>query len=172
MSANDGIQRIVGMTLIAVIGTLAVVGVLLFVFYVIGGFSQGMQNGIQGQDAVSEAMNNYNYQLDLVQEQTQRLDMYYAAKTSTSMTQPEFESWLATIQSLTAVFIQRENNATAAGQTYLKYLEPGSGEYDRVVDNENVTASDIAKVTATYNGNVYLYNLEYGITYGNLSYLE
>jgi len=146
--------------------------VLLFAFYVMGGFSHSLPDDIQGQDAVSEAMNNYNYQLDLVQEQTQRLDMYYAAKTSTSMTQPEFESWLATIQSLTREFINRENNATAAGNVYLKYLDPNSNEYNRVIQNDEVTVSDISKITATYNGNVYIYDQEYGNTYGNLSYLE
>jgi type II secretory pathway pseudopilin PulG len=172
MPGTEGIQRIIGLTMIALIGTMAVIGVLLFVFYAIGGFSQGMQDGIQGQDAVTEAMNNYNYQLDLVQEQTQRLDMYYAAKTSTSMTQPEFASWLDTIQSLTDVFISRENNATVAGEVYLKYLQPDSNEYNRVIQNDNVTVSDVSKVTATYNGNVYIYNQEYGSTYGNLSYIE
>jgi len=107
-----------------------------------------------------------------VKEQTQRIDMYYAAKTATTMSQIEFQQWLYNIQGLTVEFINRENNATAAGNIYLKYLTPNSDEYNRVTNNAAVSVSDIKKIKATYNGNVQIYDNQYGADYGYISYLQ
>ncbi len=172
MSDTDDLLRLIGATMVAIVSLLILSGILLYAFGLVGGPSNGMFGGIQGQEKLNKAMSDYQYRLDLVREQTQRLDMYYAAKTSTEMSQVEFRSWLGTIKALSEEFIGRENNATEAGRVYLAYLDPGSNEYDRVIQNEAVIDSDVKKVKDTYNGNAYLYNRQYGAAYGPVPYLS
>jgi hypothetical protein len=172
MSDTDNILRLIGITIVAIVGLTILFGILLYVFGFIGGPSNGMVSGMQNQDKLNKALSDYQYKLDLVREETQRLDMYYAAKTSTEMSQVEFMSWLGTIKALSEEFINRENNATEAGRAYLAYLDPDSNEYNRVVQNEAVADSDVTNIKQTYNGNAYLYNQQYGATYGPVPYLS
>jgi hypothetical protein len=171
MSETDDIIRLIGASMVAIIGLIILFGLLMYAFGIIGGPSEGMVSGIDDQVKLNKALNDYQYKLDLVREETQRLDMYYAAKTSTQMSQVEFKSWLGTIQALSEEFISRENNATAAGREYAQYLDPNGGEYGRVVQNEATANSDVNNIRQTYNGNAYLYNQQYGAAYGTVPYL-
>lgn len=171
MSRYDDMLKMIGLTVVAVIGLMIILGVLLFAFNLMGVSTSTTQNGSQELDKL-RALNDYQYKLDLVKEQTQRIDMYYASKVATSMSHTEFQSWLETIRSLTVEFINRENNANEAGDKYLKYLAPGSDEYNRVVQNEAVSKDDIGKVKATYDGNVDIYNNQYGSAYGTMPHLS
>jgi len=120
----------------------------------------------------NDALNDYNYKLELVDEQTQRLDTYYAAKTGTDMSQSEFQSWLQTMDAQTLDFISREQNATSSGQAYLNYLEPNSSEYARVLMNDNVSLSDSNKEIQNYNDNVAIYNEHWGQRFGYIDNLS
>jgi hypothetical protein len=168
MSDTDNLLRLIGFSMVAIVSLLIIFGLLLYAFGLIGGPSEGMVSGIDSQVKLNKAMNDYQYKLDLVREETQRLDMYYAAKTSTQMSQVEFKSWLGTIQALSEEFINRENNATEAGRDYLQYLDPNGGEYSRVLQNEATAESDVNNIKQTYNGNAYLYNQQYGAAYGTV----
>ncbi len=172
MSDTDNILRLIGITIVAIIGLTILFGILLYVFGFIGEPSNGMVSGMRNQEKLNKASSDYQYKLDLVREETQRLDMYYAAKTSTEMSQVEFRSWLGTIKALSEEFINRENNATEAGRVYLAYLDPNGNEYNRVVQNEAVANSDVKNIKDTYNGNAYLYNQQYGAAYGPVPYLS
>jgi hypothetical protein len=120
----------------------------------------------------NDALNNYNYQLELVDEQTQRLDTYYAAKAGVDMSQSEFQSWLQVMNAQTEDFISREENATSSGVTYLNYLELNSSEYNRVMMNDNVSLSDTNKEISNYNNNVAIYNQHWGQRYGYVDNLS
>jgi hypothetical protein len=120
----------------------------------------------------NNALNNYNYQLELVDEQTQRLDTYYAAKTGVDMSQSEFQSWLQVMNAQTEDFIGREENATSSGTTYLNYLEPNSSEYARVLMNDNTSMSDTNKEIQNYNSNVAIYNEHWGQRFGYVGNLS
>jgi uncharacterized protein (UPF0332 family) len=172
MSETDNVLRLIGVSMVAIVGLLILFGILLYSFGLIGGPSEGMVSGIDNQVKLNKALNDYQYKLDLVREATQRLDMYYAAKASTQLSEVEFRSWLGTIAALSEEFINRENNATLAGKVYLQYLDLNSGEYDRVIQNEATANSDISNVKQTYNGNAYLYNQQYGATYGKVPYIS
>jgi hypothetical protein len=172
MRDKDDILRLIGITVVATLGLLVLFAVLLYAFGLIGGPSNGIAGGMQYQEEYNDALSDYQYRLDLVREATQRLDMYYAAKTSTEMSQVEFMSWLGTIKALSEEFINRENNATEAGHVYMAYLDPDSSEYTRVVQNEAVAGSDVKNIKDTYNGNAYLYNQQYGADYGPVPYMS
>jgi hypothetical protein len=172
MSDTENTLRLIGITLVAIVSLLILFGVLLYVFGFLGGPSNGMAGGMQDQDKLNKALSDYQYKLDLVREETQRLDMYYAAKTSTEMSQVEFRSWLGTIKALSDEFINRENNATESGRVYLTYLDPKGNEYNRVIQNEAVANDDVTNIKNTYNGNAYLYNQQYGAAYGPVPYLS
>ncbi len=172
MSRNEDIIKIVGLTIVAIVSLAIILGILLFAYGIVTGSPNGAQSDAQSQDNQNRALTDYQYQLDLVKEQTQRIDMYYAAKTSTSMSQVEFYSWLGTIRGLTQEFILRENNSVNSGKDYLNYLPRDSDEYNRVVSNEATSQDDVKKVMDTYNGNVYIYNKQYGTEYGEIPYLQ
>ncbi len=172
MSVIDDILKLIGLTTVILICLALVFGILSYAYGTIVGLTSGVKTGITDQYKAEKALQDYNYKLDLVKEQTQRIDMYYAAKTSTSLTQIEFRSWLGTIRGLTDEFIDRENNATEAGEAYLGCLSPNSDEYNRVRQNELTTNDDIKKIKDTYNGNVYIYNHQYGTISGYVAYLQ
>jgi hypothetical protein len=172
MSRIDNILKLIGIATIAVVCVAIVLGIFLFVYGALGGHISGTQSGAQDQTKLYNALNDYNYRLDLVKEQTQRLDMYYAAKAATSMSQAEYASWLGQIGALTRELIKRENNASAYGQIYLKYLDPKSEEYDRVIQNAAVSEDDIQMAKATYNGNVEIYNKQYGAVNGAIPFIK
>ena len=172
MTSVDDILKLIGLATVVTMVSVAVVIILFYAYASLTGFASGMGGNAQAQDKVLNSEREYNYDLELVKEQTQRLDMYYAAKTSTEMTQSEFQSWLGMIKGLTDEFVTRENTAISNGQAYETYLAPGSDEYNRVVDNEDTCKSDIKKVKYTYNGNVYIYNQKYGSEYGEISYMD
>ncbi len=171
MTGVDDILKLIGLATVVIVVSAAFVSILFYVYGSVGGLAIGKQDG-HAQDNLIKALNEYNYDLELVKEQTQRLDMYYAAKTSTEMTRAEFQSWLGMIRGLTDEFIKRENTAIASGEAYKAYLSTESDEYARVTDNEATSKDDIKKVKYTYNGNVYLYNQKYGGTYGEIAYLD
>jgi hypothetical protein len=172
MSRNEDIIKLVGLTIVAIVSLAIILGILLFAYGIVTGSPNGVRSDVQVQDGLNRALTDYQYKLDLVKEQTQRIDMYYAAKTSTSMSQIEFSSWLGTIRGLTQEFILRENNAINSGNEYLDYLPRDSDEYNRIINNEATSKEDIKKVLDTYNGNVYIYNQQYGTTYGDIAYLQ
>jgi hypothetical protein len=171
MSGVDEILKLIGLLTVIVVFSLLVLSIFVYAYSAIIGFTHAAHGGVTDQDKLVDSLKDYDYQLELVKEQTQRLDMYYAAKTATEMSQPEFKSWIQAINSLTDEFIKRENNATASGRVYMSYLKPNSSEYDRVLQNEETAKSDISKVKYAYNGNVYIYNLNYGKQYGEIKYL-
>ncbi len=172
MSGKEDIIKLIGLTIVAIVSLAIILGILLYAYGIVTGSPNGAQSDAQGQDDMNKALTNYQYSLDLVKEQTQRIDMYYAAKTSTSMSQVEFYSWLGTINGLTQEFILRENNSVNSGNDYLNYLPKNSDEYNRVVTNAATSQSDVKKVMDTYNGNVYIYNNEYGKEYGDIPYMQ
>ncbi len=113
------------------------------------------------------ASDDYAWKLDLVTEQTTRLDMYYAPKAGVTMKQQEFKGWLDALKIQTDEFIKRNNDAIEAGRVYIEALNTEvqnlnydwySREHDRVVKNEEIMKSDINKATANYNQNVASYN--------------
>lgn len=123
--------------------------------------SQVVAKGLQS------ALDDYAWKLDLVAEQTTRLDMYYATKAGDIMKQQEFKLWLDALKIQTDEFIKRNNDAIAAGRVYIEALNTEvqnlnydwySREHDRVVKNEEIMKSDINKATANYNQNVASYN--------------
>ena len=172
MSGKDDIIKLIGLTIVAIVSLAIILGILLFAYGMVTGSPNGAQSDAQGQDNLNRALTDYQYRLDLVKEQTQRIDMYYAAKTSTSMSQVEFYSWLGTIRGLTQEFILRENNSVNSGKDYLNYLPKDSDEYNRVLSNEATSKDDVKKVMDTYNGNVYIYNKQYGTEFGDIPYLQ
>lgn len=172
MTSVDDILKLIGLATVVIVVSAAFISILFYVYGSIGGLANGEGQGGQDQDLLVKALNAYNYDLELVREQTQRLDMYYAAKTSTEMTQAEFQSWLGMIRGLTDEFIMRENTAIASGEAYKACLSAEGDEYARVTDNEATCRDDIKKVKYTYNGNVYLYNQKYGSTYGEIPYMD
>ncbi len=170
MTSLDDILKLIGVATVVIVVSAAFVSIMFYVYGSVGGLANSA--GGHDQDRLVQALNGYNYDLELVKEQTQRLDMYYAAKTSTEMTQAEFQSWLGMIQGLTDEFIKRENTAIASGEAYKAYLSTDGDEYARVSENEATSRDDIKKVKYTYNGNVYLYNQKYGGTYGEIPYMD
>ena len=172
MTSVDDILKLIGLATVVTVVSVALFIILFYAYGAITGLAHGAGGDPQAQDKVLNSEREYNYDLELVKEQTQRLDMYYAAKTSTEMTQSEFQSWLGMIKGLTDEFVARENTAIANGQAYEAYLTPGSDEYNRVVDNEDTCKSDIKKVKYTYNGNVYIYNQKYGGVNGEIPYMD
>lgn len=172
MSRNEEIIKLLGLTLVAIVSLAIILGILLYAYGIVTGSPNGAQSDAQGQDNLNRDLTDYQYRLDLVKEQTQRIDMYYAAKTSTSMSQVEFSSWLGTIRGLTQEFILRENNSINSGNEYLNYLPKNSDEYNRVLNNEATSKDDVKKVMDTYNGNVYIYNNQYGTGNGDIPYLQ
>lgn len=172
MTSVDDILKLIGLATVVIVVSAAFVSIVFYVYGAVSGPAHGMGQDGQAQDRLVKALNEYNYDLELVKEQTQRLDMYYAAKTSTEMSQAEFQSWLGMIEGLTDEFIKRENAAIDSGEAYEAYLSTGSDEYRRVSDNEATCMEDIKKVKYTYNGNVYLYNQKYGSTYGEITFMD
>jgi hypothetical protein len=172
MSRIDNILKLIGIATVVIVCVAIMLSIFLFIYGALGGNTGGTQSGAQDQTKLYNSLNDYNYRLDLVKEQTQRLDMYYAAKAATSMSQAEYASWLGQIGALTRELINRENNASTYGQLYLKYLNPGSEEYDRVIQNAAVSEDDVQMAKATYNGNVEIYNKQYGATYGDIPFIQ
>jgi hypothetical protein len=172
MSGIDEILKLIGLLTVIVVFSLLVFSIFVYAYGAITGLTHAAQGGTTDPDNLDNALKDYNYKLELVKEQTQRIDMYYAAKTSTEMSQLEFMSWLQTIKGLTDEFILRENNAAGAGRAYMSMLDPHSSGYDRVLQNEATSRDDVNKVKYTYNGNVYIYNQQYGKTYGEIPYMQ
>ncbi len=172
MSRIDDILKLIGIATVVIASLTIVLCAFLFVYDALGGHIGDMQGKAQDQSKLYNALNDYNYRLDLVKEQTQRLDMYYAAKAATAMSQAEYASWLMQIGALTRELINRESNATEYGQIYLQYLDPGSEEYGRVIQNAAVSEDDVQMAKATYNGNVQIYNKQYGAGYGNIPLIQ
>jgi hypothetical protein len=172
MSGIDEILKLIGLLTVIVVFSLLFFSIFVYAYSTLIGFTHASQGGMNDQEKLDSALKDYNYKLELVKEQTQRIDMYYAAKTSTEMSQIEFKSWLQTIRGLTDEFILRETIATESGRAYLSYLDPHSSGYDRVLQNEATSRDDIGKVKYTYNGNVYIYNQQYGKTYGEIPYVK
>jgi hypothetical protein len=172
MTSVDDILKLIGLTTVLIVVAGMLIGISFYAYGFIAGIAHGMEQESVSQDTIASAMNNYNYNLELVKEQTQRLDMYYAAKTSTEMSQTEFQSWLGMIRGLTDEFVLRENNAITSGKGYMSYLSKGGDEYNRVYRNEITCEDDIKKVKYTYNGNVYIYNQKYGDTNSTIPYMD
>lgn len=171
MTSVDDILKLIGLATVVIVVSAAFISIVFYVYGSVGGLANGARDG-HAQDDLIKALNKYNYDLELVKEQTQRLDMYYAAKSSTEMTQAEFQSWLGMINGLTDEFIKRENTAIASGEAYKSFLSKEGDEYARVTGNGATCKDDIKKVKYTYNGNVYLYNQKYGSTYGEIPYMD
>ncbi|MDI6897924.1 hypothetical protein [Methanocella conradii] len=168
----DDLIKLMGLTTMMIIASIMLFFMLFFAYGLASGFTHDMQRAADAQARLHEAQDDYNYKLELVKEQTQRIDMYYAAKSSTSMSELEFRSWLGTIRALTEEFVARENNAIEAGRAYMNLLPPDSAEHERVLQNEATCREDVKKVIETYNGNVYIYNKQYGTKYGTISYFS
>lgn len=106
---------------------------------------------------LDKASNDYKYKLDLVQEQSQRLDMWYAANSGRGIT----EGQLTYLKSITDEFIKRQNNAMESGRQYKSYLKESINnpktitpsaiaEIGRVDQNEDIMKSDDKAVLANY----------------------
>ncbi len=117
-----------------------------------------------------DARRDYNWRLDLVKEQTARLDMLYAVKSGVYMEQREFKAWLDDLDSSTIEFVQRNLDAIDSGRVYIKYLNAEvknldyqwySNEYDRVVKNEEIMKNDIKIAINDLNANVNKYNSKF-----------
>jgi hypothetical protein len=115
---------------------------------------------------------DYNWKLDLVSEQTTRLDMYYASKSGVSMTQREYKAWLDDLSLQTTEFIKRNLDAIKSGNAYVKQLNAEvqvrnidydwySIEYDRVIKNHEIMESDIKKVYNNLYNRIDEYNSEF-----------
>ncbi len=170
MQLIDGLLKLMGVTMLMMVASVALFLIFFYAYGLASGFTHDMQKAADAQARLNEALNDYNYKLELVKEQTQRIDMYYAAKSSTSMSELEFRSWLGTIRALTDEFVARENSAIDAGRAYMSLLPEDSAEYNRVLQNEATCKEDIRKAIETYNGNVYIYNRQYGGDYGIIPY--
>lgn len=114
-----------------------------------------------------DAGTDYQWRLALVQEQTQRLDMYYAVKSGEFMSQREFKSWLVDIDLQTDEFVKRNIEAIGSGRNYKKYLNEEvenleydwySDEYDRITKNEDIMKNDITIAVDDLYSNVNKYN--------------
>lgn len=121
-------------------------------------------------EGLQSAMDDYAWRLNLVSEQTARLDMYYATKAGTSMTPQEFKGWLDALKNQTDEFMKRNNDAITSGRVYIKYLNAEyqnldydwySREHTRITRNEDIMKSDIQKAIINYNQNVAKYNSEF-----------
>jgi len=119
---------------------------------------------------LQSAVDDYKWKLDLVTEQTTRLDMYYASKSGISMTQREYKAWLDDLSAQTTEFIQRNLDAIRSGNAYIKYLnaevsaqnyETYSREYDRVAKNNEIMKSDIKKAYNKFKEQIDKYNSEF-----------
>ncbi len=106
---------------------------------------------------VEDAQSDYQWKLSLVTEQTQRLDMWYAANAGGEITSGQ----LAYLKSDVIEFIKRENDAIESGKKYEKYLEESLNdprtitpnvvaEIKRIEQNENIMNSDKEKTLAKY----------------------
>lgn len=120
---------------------------------------------------LKDAQSDYQHKGVLVTEQTQRLDMYYAAKSGflVSMTKEEYKSYLDDLTFQTTEFLVRNLELINSGNAYVEHLNTAVSEdqiaydyykreYDRVVKNYNISKSDmniaindIYKVIDQYN---------------------
>lgn len=116
---------------------------------------------------LQRAFSDYQWRLDLVSEQTQRLDMYYAAKAGTQMSCKEYSAWIDQIRSQTNEFISRNLEAAESGKNYGNQLNANSNnididkanlEIERINQNLKIMSSDIQKATDNLNENVNGYN--------------
>lgn len=172
MASVDDILKLIGLATVVTVVSVVLIMIIFYAYGAVTGLAHTMGQEQQARDKLASSQSEYNYDLELVKEQTQRLDMYYAAKTSTEMTQAEFQSWLGMIGGLTNEFVSRENASIESGQAYQAYLPPDSDEYRRIANNEAGSKEDIKKVKFTYNGNVYIYNQKYGNTSGEITYMD
>lgn len=132
---------------------------------------------------IQSAESDYKYKLSLVTEQTQRLDLYYASKSGTSMTQKENKAWLDDLSLQTTEFIKRNLDAIRTGNAYVGHLNTEnrrysneylsgiisydqyraeydfySREYDRVIKNNEIMKSDIKKADNNLKNKINQYN--------------
>ncbi|HEY9246650.1 MAG TPA: hypothetical protein VIO11_07390, partial [Candidatus Methanoperedens sp.] len=132
---------------------------------------------------LQSAESDYQWKLDLITEQTQRLDMYYATKASVSMTQREYKAWLDDLSSQTNEFIERNLEGIRSGNAYIKLLNAEnsrisaeysaeaidyviykaeydfySREYDRITKNHEIMNEDIIKAINNLPNRIDYYN--------------
>ncbi len=118
---------------------------------------------------LQRAQDDYRWRLDLVTEQTTRLDMLYAAKAGVKMDREEFENYLSSVKQSTEEFVNRKRDAEYSGRNVIDLIN--KNVYNRQVDYNNavryietinknigIGSSDNNIVIDNYNKNVDTYN--------------
>ncbi len=104
---------------------------------------------------IDDAQRDYQWRLSLVAEQSQRLDMWYAANEGKEIT----EGQLTYLKSLTDEFVSREDAVIDSGRKYKKALIEHMDQYkrewvlaeiDRIEKNEEISNRDKSIVLANY----------------------
>lgn len=122
---------------------------------------------IQFPKDLDRALSDYKWRLDLVAEQTTRLDILYTGKAGVTMNQMEYKNWMEYIQASTEEFTKRNLNAINSGRNYAQTIvnniesldrNGAAIELERIEQNEGIMKSDMKKVIDSYNENVKIYN--------------
>lgn len=113
---------------------------------------------------VEDAQQDYQWRLSLVAEQSQRLDMWFAANEGKEITAEQ----LTYLKSLTDEFIRREDGAIDSGRKYKNALTEHIGEYNRewvlgeinrIEKNEEISSRDRSTALANYKLKEDIYNV-------------
>lgn len=114
------------------------------------------------------AQDDYRWRLDLVKEQTTRLDMLYATKAGVKMDREEFEGWLSSVKLSTEEFVKRNRDAEHSGRNAIGLINKNvysqvdynyaMRSIETIYENIRIGSSDIDKVINNYNTNVDKYN--------------
>lgn len=116
---------------------------------------------------MDRAFRDYEWRIALVNEQTARLDMYYASKSGIKMDQGGFKSWLDDLKGQTIEFIKRNKDAIYSGDNYANLINANINnldynqavlEIERVNKNKAIYTSDIQTAINNFNQNVATYN--------------
>lgn len=117
---------------------------------------------------LAKAQEDYRWRLDLVKEQTTRLDMLYAAKAGVKMDREEFEGWLSSVKLSTEEFVRRNKDAEHSGRNAIDVINKNvysQVDYNNamrrnetIYENIRIGSSDIDHVIDNYNNNVDKYN--------------
>lgn len=117
---------------------------------------------------LTKAQDDYRWRLDLVKEQTSRLDMLYAAKAGVKMDREEFEGWLSSVKLSTEEFVRRNKDAEYSGRNVIDLINKNvysqvdynnaMKSIETIYENIRIGSSDIDKAINDYNQNVDIYN--------------
>ena len=115
------------------------------------------------------AASDYEWRIDLVNEQQGRLDLLQRINSGTKMDREEFKAWLDDLRLDTEEHIRRGKDAIYSGKNYEKQIGANLGRFEglddwvkvereRVKKNKEIITNDMNLNIDLYNLNVEIYN--------------